>query len=106
MLLAEAPSIDPGVVVLVLLVFLLLVAAAVGIVLWTLVAGYRWGADRARRRMRAVWTAGMALETFAVLLAFVGGEPGAIAGTLAVLASSALSPLIGGRRRLRRIDDR
>ena len=97
--------IDPGIVILLLALVALVALAVIVIVIWTVLAGYRWGADPTRRRLRTVWIAGVGLELFAVVAAVAGTEPGSILATTAVLSVSAAAPLVG-RRRHRPTEDR
>ena len=90
--------IDPGIVILLLALVALVALIIIAMAIWTLLAGYRWGADPTRRRMRAVWIGGVALEAFAVVAAIASTEPGTILGTAALLSASAAAPLVGRRR--------
>lgn len=86
MLLAEAPMLDPGEVILLLTLFALFVASMITLVIGTVVAGRRYGLDPTRRWAQAIWLAGMAIEaTFLVSgLITSGGEGWTLPATIAL----------------------
>lgn len=99
MLFAEAPMIDPGFIILLLVALALFAAAMVTLVIGTVVAGRRYGLDPTRRLAQAVWLAGMAIEaTFlASGLITAGGEGWTIPAAIAL--GGAMMGWHDGRRR-------
>lgn len=99
MVLAEAISIDPGVVVLILAVLLLLLLAAAAIAVAGVVAGVRSGRDPARTRATAVWAACLAAESALLVAAIASTDVLWIGPTLALVALTASARPWGRRRR-------
>ena len=101
-LLAETVQIDPGVVILILVVFALVVALMIAVAVGTLIAGFRYGVDPARRRAHVVWITGLCLEAGAMVLALAALEPWPIVAVAALLAASVGAWRLGTQRSARR----
>lgn len=92
MLFAEAPMIDPGLIIMLLVIVALVAAAAIAVVVTTVIAGYRHGRDRSRKKAEVVWIVGITLEALVALPAYASLEPVWI-----VLMTIALGLSLGSR---------
>ncbi len=96
MLLAEAVTFDPGLVVAVFVVFLLVCAAALAVVVTGLCAGFRVGRDPGRTKAMTAWRTCLGFEAAALLLAVVAGAPLTFCAIVAALtALTAAMPRLG-----------
>lgn len=75
MLLAEAVTFDPGLVVALFVGFLLVCAAAAAVVVTGIVSGYRHGRDPDRRRPATAWRTCLAIEAAVVALMIITWAP-------------------------------
>lgn len=75
MLLAEAVTFDPGLVVALFVAFLLVCAAAAAVVITGIVSGYRHGRDPDRRRAATAWHTCLAIEAAAGALLVITWAP-------------------------------
>ena len=101
MLLAETIQIDPGVVILILVVFALTMAAVAAVAIGTPIAGFRYGVDPTRGRARVVWVVGLCLEGGAVVLALAALDPWPILAVATLIAVSLGARRLGKRRAAR-----
>ncbi len=87
MLLAEAVTFDPGVVVAVFIVFLLVCTTALAVIITGICAGYRSGRDPQRTRAAAAWRTCLGIDLAALLLAVVTRAPLPMTATIAAVTA-------------------
>lgn len=87
MLLAEAVTFDPGLVVALFVAFLLVCAAALAVAVTGVCAGYRAGRDPGRARAGAAWRTCLAIDAAALVLALVTRAPLAMTATIAAVTA-------------------
>lgn len=98
MILAETVQIDPGVVILILVVVALTFLAMAAVAVGTPVAGFRYGVDPSRSRAQVVWIIGLCLEGGAMVLALAALDPWPILAVAALIAFSVGAWRLGVRR--------
>jgi hypothetical protein len=86
MLLAEAVTFDPGIVVLAFVVFLVVCSAVAALVVGGLVAGVRAARDPSRRTAAATWAVCAGVQATVLVLAVITGWPEGAAVILVALA--------------------
>lgn len=74
MVLAEAPMIDPGFIILLLTIVAVIAAGGIALVVVTIVAGYRHGRDPSNRRARTVWTCGLLVQALIAATSLASGD--------------------------------
>ena len=87
MLLAEAVTFDPGLVVALFIVFLLVCATAVAVVVTGICSGYRAGRDPGRTRAVNAWRTCLTVDAAAFVIAVVAGAPVEVIVSVAVVTA-------------------
>jgi len=98
MVLAEAPMIDPGFIILLLTLLALGVAATAAFIAGTIVAGRRYGLDPTRRVALVCWFAGMAVEMSVLISGLLTRDGPGWSGVAAIGLVGAVLGWLDGRR--------
>lgn len=98
MLLAEAPMIDPGFIILLLTIVALVAAAGIALVVVTIVAGYRHGRDPSNRRARTVWACGLAVQALIAAPSLASGDVVWLTPLVPTFGVSFAARWVGARR--------
>jgi divalent metal cation (Fe/Co/Zn/Cd) transporter len=105
-ILAEAVTFDPGVVVGLFVVAVLLFISAIAVVVTGVCAGYRSGRDPGRTNAEAAWRVCLVIELGGVAAATASFEPTLMLATWAALGSAVVARWWGHHERTRTTRER